>query len=113
MLVEIFIESELDAYSHLQKSFSSPIFLVYYNPKRILYINLDTSKRIGFAAIIYHIKGDPQIIDLSKVPRTSVQPIMFLSKLLNTAESKYWSIELEVAGIVWVIKKIRYIVELL
>lgn len=30
---------------------------------------------------------------------------------MKTIESKYWPIELEVAGLVWIIKKIRYIVE--
>ena len=111
MLVKTPTKLELDIYARLQRLFSSPIFLVYYDPKRILYINLDTSKRIGFTAIIYYIKGDLQIVDLSKVPRISVQPIMFLSKLLNTAESKYWPTELEVTGIIQVIKKTRYIIE--
>ena len=33
--------------------------LIYYNPKRILYINLNAFKKIRFAVIIYYIKGDP------------------------------------------------------
>ncbi len=33
-------------------------------------------------------------------PMTAVQPIMFLSKMLNQAERNYWPTELEVAGIV-------------
>lgn len=45
------------------------------------------------------------------IARTLVQPIMFLSKLLNEAEKNYWPTELEVAGIVWVVKKIRHMIE--
>lgn len=38
---------------------------------------------------------------------------MFLSKCLNGAEKKYWPTELEVAGVVWVVKKTRHLIELL
>ncbi|SLM35365.1 reverse partial [Lasallia pustulata] len=36
---------------------------------------------------------------------------MFLSKLLSTAESHYWPTELEMAGLVWAIKKLRHLVD--
>lgn len=42
----------------------------------------------------------------------SMQPILFLSKLLTQAEKNYWPTELEIAGFVWVIKKLRHLVEL-
>lgn len=70
---------------------------------------MDASKQWGFAAIVYHVRGDPP--DGVAYPRTAVQPIMFLSKCLNNAEKNYWPTELEVAGIVWVIRKIRHLVE--
>lgn len=96
-------------YKELQKVFRSPVFLVYYDPARRLHIDLDSSKSWGFAAIVYYVKGDPEINVL--VARTSVEPILFLSKLLNNAERNYWPTELEVAGIVWVVKKIRHLIE--
>ena len=37
---------------------------------------------------------------------------MFLSRILTDAERNYWPTELEIAGFVWVIKKVRYLVEL-
>lgn len=43
--------------------------------------------------------------------KSTVEPILFLSKLLNDAERRYWPIELEVAGLVWTIRKIRHMVE--
>jgi RNase H-like domain found in reverse transcriptase len=36
---------------------------------------------------------------------------MFLSRLLNRYEKNYWPTELEVACLVWVLKKIRHLVE--
>ena len=36
---------------------------------------------------------------------------MFLSKLLTKAEMNYWPIELKMATLIWVIKKIRHLVE--
>ncbi len=40
-----------------------------------------------------------------------MQPILFLSRLLTAAEKNYWPTELEIAGFVWVIKKLRHLVE--
>lgn len=102
-------EEEIQSYENLQKAFANPVFLIHYDQTRRMYIDLDASKRWGFAAMIYHVKGDPAL-DAS-FARTSVQPIMFLSKLLNGAEKNYWPTELEVAGIVWVVKKIRHLIE--
>ncbi|SLM41474.1 reverse partial [Lasallia pustulata] len=36
---------------------------------------------------------------------------MFLSKLLSTAESHYWPRELEMAGLVWAIKKLYHLID--
>ena len=41
----------------------------------------------------------------------SQQPILFLSRLLTEAETRYWPTELEVAGLVWVVKRIRHMLE--
>ena len=37
--------------------FNSPIFLIYFNPSRKLFINLDTSRKWDLKIIIYYIKG--------------------------------------------------------
>jgi len=44
-------------------------------------------------------------------PRTSVEPILFLSRTLSGAETRYWPTELETAGCVWVIRKIQHLIE--
>lgn len=59
--------------------------------------------------MIYHLKGN---VAVGKYPaRKAVEPILFLSQLLNPAKTRYWLIELELVGIVLVIKKIRYMIK--
>ena len=87
-------QEELEAFQDLQDAFRAPTFLVHFDRNRQLYIDLDASKVWGFAAMVYHKTDD------SETRRSAVQPIMFLSRSINTAERNYWPTELEVAGIV-------------
>ena len=48
--------------------------------------------------MVYHVIEDP--LEDVAFPRTDVQSILFLSKLLNGAEKNYWPTELKVVGIV-------------
>ena len=98
-------EEELEAFRDLQGAFKAPTFLVHYNKNRQLYIDLDASKAWGFAAMIYHKTDD------NDPKRTAVQPIIFLSRNINTAERNYWPTKLEVAGLVWVVKKVRHLID--
>ena len=101
--------AELDAFHQLQTLFSRPTILTHYESKRQLYLNLDASKARGFGAIVYHCKEEEQETDTPR--KSTIQPILFLSKLLNDAESRYWPTDLEVAGLVWTIRQIRHMVE--
>ena len=66
--------------------------------------------------MLYHVEGDPDVESIMKdgkamqFPRNKVKPILFLSKLLSAAESRYWPTELEVAGVVWLIRKTRHLI---
>ena len=91
-------QKEIAAFEDLQNAFRSSTFLVHYNRKRKLYIDIDASKVWGFAAIVYHSKDS---LKEDQVPtKTNVQPIMFLSRSINAAERNYWPTELEIAAIV-------------
>lgn len=101
--------TELNAFHQLQTMFSRPSVLAHYDPKRQLYIDLDASKEFGFGAHIYHTKGT---LAENKAPKQKqMKPILFLSRLLTGTETRYWPTELEIAGIVWVVKKIRHMIE--
>ena len=72
-------------------------------------MNLNTSKEFDFGAQVFHVNGE---VNSNKWPfRTAIQTIMFFSRGLTQAEKNYWPTELEVAGFVWVLKKIRHLVD--
>ena len=98
-------EEELKFFRVLQKFLITKTYLYHFNSNRQFYINLNESKRYGFEVIIYHVKGDPQE---SAFPRTNIKLIMFLFKLLNPAEFRYWPTELEIAALIWTLKKIPH-----
>ena len=99
-------QAEIAAFQDLQGAFKAPTFLMHFDRKRKLFVDIDASKVWGFAAMVYHTKNDT-----ATPARTEVQAIMFLSKSINTAEKNYWPTELEVAAIVWVVRKIRHLIE--
>ena len=98
--------TELDAFHHLQTLFARPKNLAHFDHARQLYADVDTSKEFGFGVMIYHSK-----IEKLPISSTSVEPILFLSRMLTPAESRYWLKELEVACLVWTVKKIRHMIE--
>ena len=101
--------AELAFFQELQKALSKLSFLVHFDEKQTLYVDLDAS-RSGLGAIIYHVAGVLKIGE-TYPRRLQIRPILFLSRLLKDAETRYWPIELEIAGVVWVLRKIRHLVE--
>lgn len=85
-MVESSTAEELDSYRQLQKFFERAEFLVHFDRNRILYINIDVFKKRGFDAIIYYLKKGA---NPDKSRRTDVESIFFLSRLLNSAETRY------------------------
>jgi hypothetical protein len=107
---------ELQAFNTLQSIFGSPQTLVHHDPLRPLFIDLDAAKGDGgFGGMVYHVEGDLGFMKphekMVPPPRTKVRPILFLSRILNVHERNYWPTELEVACLVWILRKVRHIVE--
>ena len=66
--------------------------LVYKNQKRFLFYNINASKKRGISAIVYYIKGDllqDSINKLLYLPKIKVKLIIFLSKALKDAKTRY------------------------
>jgi hypothetical protein len=66
--------------------------LVYKNLKRFLFCNINASKKRGISAIVYYIKGDllqDLINKLLYLLKTKVKLIIFLSKALKDAKTRY------------------------
>ena len=118
-------EAEYKSFQAVQTALSKPTFLVHFDPARPLFVDLDSSKEAGIGAMVYYTKGFhmpgsiPTLLkptaeappDLPYPARKDVQPILFLSRIINGAKSRYWPTELELAGIVWVVRKIRHMIE--
>lgn len=69
--------------------------LTHYDHTRPMFVDLDASQ-LGIGAMVYHVKDD----STAKPQKSQIQPILFLSQVINEAEKNYWPTELEVAGLV-------------
>ena len=96
-------------FRNLQIAFASSTFLIHFDRKRRLYVDLNVSKQWDFATIIYHVLNDSSN-DVT-YSRTIIQSIMFLNRCLNDVEKNYWSTELKVTNIVWIIRKINHMIK--
>ncbi len=105
------IPQELTSFLSIQEALSWPSTLVHYNPEKILWIDLDASKEFGFGAMVFHTTSGETISEERWPSANTIQPILFLSRLFAPAEKNYWPTELELASFVWVVKKVRHIIE--
>ena len=103
----ILTQLEKDSFKALQEHFWKPSFLIHFDLKWWLYVNIDASKWYGFRVIVYHVKNDSE----GEVPHNFIELIMFISKVLNRAERNYWSTELKVTCLMWIMKKIRHMMK--
>ena len=119
--------AERTSFKALQDLLSTPTYLVHFDPSRHLYADIDASKAFGIGIVVYHVKDDGSealaaAADCSKTSieggvkpeypkKSNIEPIMFLSRRLSPAEHQYWPTELEVAGLVWCLRKIQYMAE--
>ena len=125
-------EAERLSFKSLQELLSTPTYLVHFDPNRRLYADIDASKAFGFGVVVYHVKDDGSealtaAADCSQTSikggaarpeskpeypkKSAIEPILFLSRRLSPAEHRYWPTELEIAGLVWCLRKIRYMAE--
>ena len=105
-IIRISTDAELDSFSQLQKIFSRSNFFHHFDTARILFIDIDVFKIYDFEAMIYHIINDTYI---SKT--LNINSILFFSKMLSSSESKYFSTELKIAELVWIMKRVKHMIE--
>ena len=96
------------AFHKLQNAFVNSIFLIHFDSNRCFYVDLDASKRWDFVVIIYYIIENSN--NKTSYSRFVVQLILFFSKLLNDVEQNYWFTKLKIIDIVWMIKRIRHMI---
>ena len=86
-------------------------YLVHHDSKRQTFVDLDVSKKFELDVMIYHVKSFANWNDIDYSSRKSIELILFFSRLLISVETRYWSTELKLTDIVWVLKKIRHFID--
>ena len=100
--------AELDSYRQLQKAFSKAKLFVHHDPTRITYVNVDAFKRRDFDVVIYHLKPDA---DLNNLKISEIELIMFLNRMLISTKERYWSTELEMIDLIWIVRRARHFIK--
>ena len=100
---------EIEAFKIIQKSLSISTYLIHFDNKRRLYVDLDFSKKMSIENVIYHVADNENSLTYSF--RKSIQSVMFLNRFLSSVEIKYWSTKLKLADLVWILKKIRHLID--
>lgn len=107
--------AELHAFKTIQDYLGTGAYLSHFDPTRTLFGDVDSSHERGHGVMWFHVKPEWKAFHTKDFktppPSTLVEPIMFLSRLLTSAEEKYWPTELEVACLVWAVRKVRHMVE--
>lgn len=89
---------ELAFFLSIQEALSQTSILVYHNPKKILWIDLNASKEFGLEAMVFHTTFN-KIIPKRHWPFiNTVQQILFFYRLLALTKKNYWPTDLNIVG---------------
>ena len=99
---------KLKFFRTLQNHLSITSFLIYFDKTKQLYINLNSRQKKSINVMIYYINVASFEKYSSKV---FIEFILFLSKLLNSVETRYWSIELKLTELIWILRKVCHSVK--
>ena len=69
--------NKIENFNLIQKTFFKSTYLVYFDNKRRLFIDLDVNKKMKIEAVIYHV--EELVANMIYSKRKTVQFIMFLS----------------------------------
>jgi putative transposase len=109
------ISVEKIAFDFIQHSLFRTRYLIHFDVKKQLYEDIDASKEFEIDVMIYHVEDDSfydlKISSTWYSSKSKIQLILFLSRSLKSVERNYWSIELKIAEIVFIIRKIRHMIE--
>ena len=119
-------KTEANSYRQLQDSFNRFSWLVHQDFNRVLYVDVDEFRK-NFDVMMYHLKSDNDKqsllnnVDLKNAfeiklsstsfKRKNVESIMFLNRMLTFVEEKYWFIELKMIDLIWLMKRIKHLIE--
>ena len=93
--------------------------MIHHDTRLPLLLYVDSSVEGGYAVAVHQVpkhamkKESLSIEDIlnGRHDHKLERPITYLSKQLNKHEVHYWPTELEIAGIVWSVQKLRHLIE--
>ena len=109
--IDNFTALKIEFFRILQSLLSQSSYLIHHDSKRQLFVDLNVNKKFDFDVVIYHIKLIVNWNDKNYSSRKSLKSIFFLSRLLISIETRYWSTKLKIVEIVWMLKKIKHLIE--
>ena len=107
ILLKNFSTKKLQSYEQLQKNFSKFNWLTHFDILKQLYADIDISNN-EFGVMIYHVKSNSKNNKL--FDKRQIESILFFSKFLTKAESKYWSTKLKMTTFVWIVWRIAHMI---
>jgi len=110
---------QLQSFTTLKADFSSELFLIHDDDSVPLQVAVDAAYEFGFGAVVYQVpivsmkEHGLTIEDVvnGRYDRRLERVVMFLSREISPAESRYWPTELETAGVVFAVQKARHLIE--
>ena len=102
----------MTSFDVLQEILTKFFYLIHSNTKKQLFIDFDINKKFDFEVILYYMKKIFRKNDEKYSSYYAIKLILFFSRFIIDIESKYWSIELKITRIIWVLKKTRYIIKI-
>ena len=98
----------------LRKTRSSRSFYylhIHFNSERPFFVDVNASKQKKFESMTFHVLFDSVGEKNVNIKRIEIQFIMFFNKQLSETEKKYWFTKLKMTDVIWMIKKIRHLIE--
>lgn len=77
---------ELATFVTMWKAINRLTMLIYHNPDKVLWIDLDALKEFGFGAVAFHDTKKSALPKGQWPSRISIQLILFFSRLLTHAK---------------------------
>ena len=118
LFVNDFIDKEFEIFYQLQNLFLWSMILYYFDFKLQLFINFDVSKKFGIDRHVYHVFIDLKYFQnkfLNKKDfhskKNEMKLIIFLNREFINTKTRYWPIEIKIAALVWIIKKIKHFIK--
>ena len=94
------IDAAEETWNLLKNHLIKTLILAYSDFSKSFILYMNRSKKYDFEIVVHQVR-------LNSIKHS----VLFLSRCLREAEKTYWSTELKVTCLIWVLHKIRHIIK--